>query len=133
MLFMERRREIRHKQNLSVRLRLLGPDGRDIEVTVEEVSGAGVRLRSPQPVPVSTPVLLEWSDAMFLGECVHSSPAPDGGFVARIHFAEVLQGLQDLRNLMTALLAESPGRSEQALTNSLSRRFPTPDLPPEQQ
>ncbi len=137
---MERRREIRHEQNFSARLRLLGPAEQDLAVTVEEMSGAGARLRSLEPVPVSSPVRLEWGDAMFLGECVHSTTAPDGGFVAGIHFDQVLRELQDLGNLMAALLVQSeesapadqPRRAGEGLTSSLSRRFPTPSLPPEQ-
>ncbi len=132
MLYMERRRESRHEFNISARLRLLEPVVQDMAVTVEEVSCAGARLRSSQAVPVSSPVRLEWSDTMFLGECVHSSPAPDGGFIAGIHFDQVLRGLEDLRNLMAALLAESPSESEARLMGALSRRFPKPNLPPEQ-
>ncbi len=126
---MERRRERRHELNLSARLRLLGPDERDLKVTVEEMSGAGARLRLSEALPVSAPVRLEWGDAMFLGECVHSSVAPDGEFLVGIHFEQVLQGLQDLRNLMTALLAESTVESRQTVTKSLSRRFRKPDSP----
>jgi hypothetical protein len=129
---MERRRERRQELKLSARLRLLGPDERDLTVTVEEMSGAGARLRLSQAVPVSAPVRLEWADAMFLGECVHSSAAPDGEFLVGIHFEQVLQGLQDLRNLMTALMADSTGESRQTVTRSLSRRSRKPDLPPKQ-
>lgn len=86
---------------------MLGAVERELKVTVEELSGAGVRLRSTEQVPVSAPVKLEWDDAMFLGECVHTAPAPGGGYVVGIHFEQVIGGLQDLRNLMARLSAEA--------------------------
>jgi hypothetical protein len=132
---MERRQQSRHSTQFPARLRLLGPVEKEFEVRVEEVSGAGVRITAPEPIPVSAAVRLEWEDAMFLGECVHSGPAGKGGYAAGIHFEQVLSGLQDLRNLMLSLMAETrpghPGRGrpdqQKQPTGSRSRKSPRPD------
>ncbi len=104
---MERRRHSRIPAQFPARLRKLGEGEREIDVTVEEISRAGARLRAAELVPLSAPVKLEWEDAMYLGECVHTTADAAGGYIVGIHFEQVISGLQDLRNLMVRLTAEA--------------------------
>lgn len=104
---MERRAQFRQATQFSARLRLLGPVEKDLAVRVEDLSGAGAQISSPEPVQVSAPIKLEWEDAMFLGECVHSTEMAGGGYQVGIRFEHVLGGLEDLRNLMRSLLEET--------------------------
>lgn len=110
---MDRRQSPRLPANLPAQLTLLSEDtnpapGFHSGVTVEEISGQGARIRSPQPLPIGALVKLELEDDLFLGEVRHCSPTPHG-FLAGLHLDCALASLSGIRALMRALL--DPGAS----------------------
>lgn len=93
---------------------------------LEELSGIGARLRTHAQIPIGAAVRVEWKESMYLGECVHSCPASDGGFIAGILFEQVLECVGDIRRMMESLMAtggESDG--EPGSTTGPSRRSQT--------
>jgi len=109
---------------MPARLQLLGPDLRSFAVTVEELSGAGARISSPELIPISIPLRLDWEDDMILGECIHSNPLPGGGYLAGIRFEHMLTGLADLRNLVRSVMAECGQAETSEPTGAQSHRGP---------
>lgn len=72
---------------------------------LEELSGIGARLKTQVQIPIGTAVRVEWEESMYLGECVHCALAADGGYIAGIHFEQVLENVGDIRRMMEALMA----------------------------
>lgn len=84
--------------------------GRPMEVTVEEISGRGARLRLPLSLRPGTLVQLETPEDLLLGEIIHCRGELDG-FVAGMEVDCVLHSVTGVRALMRALLEEGSGSS----------------------
>ena len=108
---MERRQSSRLPATLSARLTVLAEqaDTTPSDVTVEEFSGNGARVCSPQPLCLGTLVKLELGDDLFLGEVRHCAPSANG-YLTGLHLDCTLPSLSGIRALMRALLA--PGAFE---------------------
>ncbi len=89
--------------------------GPPVQVTVEEISGRGARVRLPLSLRPGTLVQLETSEDLLLGEIIHCR-GEHGGFVAGMEVDCVLHSAAGVRALMRALLEEgaSPSGSDAA-------------------
>ena len=91
---MERRREPRFNISKTVRVRVLdrmaGPRlGRRIDAEVVEVSGSGIRLRTPAPVPCGAPIEIHDRELLLVGEtcrCV----SEQGAYMVGVRVFETL-------------------------------------------
>ena len=120
---MERRREPRFPATGGLRLWILGDTETDRAAQLEELSGIGARLRTQVQIPIGTAVRVEWEESMYLGECVHSTLADEGGYIAGIHFEQVLENVGDIRRMMESLMAAGEDQAdERDVKSGLSRR-----------
>ncbi|MFZ5927473.1 MAG: PilZ domain-containing protein [Acidobacteriota bacterium] len=89
--------------------------GPPVEVTVEEISGRGARVRLPLSLRPGTLVQLETREDLLLGEVIHCR-GEAGGFVAGMEVDCVLHSMAGVRALMRALQEEgsSPSRGDAA-------------------
>lgn len=110
---MERRQHPRIETNTPVQMTILAGDGPPVGAVLEQISGAGARVRSPVSLAPGTALRLDLPDTLLLGECVHCEPAPQG-FTVGIHLEHALNTVGELRRLMSALMAEAPGRNARA-------------------
>ena len=68
---MERRNEPRIKINQEVTITVLGqPDSLPFQAVAVEMSGRGMRLVSPRPLPYQAAVTVEKGDLLLLGEVI---------------------------------------------------------------
>ncbi|MBA3974391.1 MAG: hypothetical protein C0504_09265 [Candidatus Solibacter sp.] len=124
---MERRREHRHRADQAVTLWVIGETETGQQAHIEEISGIGARLRTPVRIPLGAPVRVEWDESMYLGECVHCANSADGGYMAGIHFEQVLECVGDIRRMMESLMAESvKERPDSGTTTEPCRRCQNP-------
>ncbi len=72
---------------------------------VLDLSGSGLRVRVPLPIPCGAPVKVETSETLMLGEVCRCDPV-EGAYEAGLMVAHVLTALADLRRLNQALLDE---------------------------
>lgn len=68
--------------------------------------GKRLRVESTEALAISTPVSVEYDDALFLGEVVTCAPG-DHGWGLEIKIEQILSGLQSLMALRAHLLSET--------------------------
>ncbi len=103
---MERRKKARFPSDTPVTVTVLdGEKQPAISGRVVDMSGCGLRLSVPQPIPVGSPVKVEGTDMLLLGEACRSQPSQDGYDVA-LEIAQSLASLSDLDRLNRALVGE---------------------------
>jgi hypothetical protein len=78
----------------------------EIPCTFEGMNGKHLRLEAPEPISISAPVSVEYSDAMFLGEVVGCHRGAGGVWELNIKVDQILTGLQSLCALRAQLLGE---------------------------
>ncbi len=102
------------------------PDLPPFQAVALEMSGSGMRLRSPRPVPYQAAVRIEAGDLLLLGEVVRIE-----GDVIALKLQHSLSSLSDLHRLNQALCWENrnasrtewnPDVSGRALDESKQRR-----------
>jgi len=87
----ERRKEPRLKVRQPVTLMVLGAKGSHlIEACVLDMSGGGLKLRAPAPVPCGTQVKIDGKNMLILGEVAAASPKArpipwPSSFPTRVH------------------------------------------------
>jgi hypothetical protein len=75
----EQRRERRFSPNQAVTLKVLGmKPGPVMRASVCDISGSGMRLRTPLPLPCGTPIEIEAHEMLTLGSVCRCEP--DNGF-----------------------------------------------------
>jgi hypothetical protein len=74
--------------------------------TFAGMEGKRLILESPERISMSTPVSVEYNDAMFLGEVMLCKPSGDGNFRVEIYVEQILTGLQSLMALRAGLLGD---------------------------
>ena len=85
---MDRRSEPRLKTWQPVTLTVLGAGGGyRIEACVQDMSGSGLQVRAPSPVPRGTPVKIDSRNALMLGEVCRCEPEDDAYRVG-IHLSQ---------------------------------------------
>lgn len=103
---MERRSEVRIPYDESVQVTILRDAPRTHAGRSRNMSGRGLCIWMAEPVPVSTPVAVEWRNAVLVGEVCHCSPDVDG-FTMGLRLNEVLNMTSQLFNLGSALRTAS--------------------------
>jgi hypothetical protein len=101
----ERRGETRVKLNVKqpVILTVLGAKGNHvIEAYLLEISGSGLQLRLPKPVPCGAPVKIESRDTLMLGEVRRCEPEA-GAYTVGVQLSPELSSLTELERLNRAL------------------------------
>ena len=68
------------------------------------MEGKRLVLISPERISMSTPVSVEYNDAIFLGEVVLCKPDSDANYQVEICVEQILTGLQSLMALRAGLL-----------------------------
>jgi hypothetical protein len=101
----ERRREPRFHLNQPARITVLRDPKPVLEGLLLNISGRGMRIALPTPVPVGTPLKIEIGDTLFLAEVAYTTH--DAGSVqAGLKVDQVLSGLSELMRLHQSLLRE---------------------------
>ena len=80
---------------------------RRIPCQFRQVKNRVLQVQALEPLPLSTPLSVEYSDALFLGETVACSKAQDGEWTLEIKVEQILTDLQRLLALRAHLLGES--------------------------
>ena len=119
---MERRREPRLKNTQPVTLTTLGAaPGHPIEACVLEMSGSGLRLRTPVPVPCGAQVKIDGPNALLLGEVCRCEPGR-GAYILGVHLSHTLSSLMELELLNRALIGEGRAQKIESPSESPVRR-----------
>lgn len=102
----ERRREHRIKLEEAVLISLLGPPGGPpIPGAILDISGSGLSLLSPRPLPCGTMVKVQGLSRLVLGEVIRSEPEGDS-FNIGLKVKHVLDKPSGLEPLNRKLLGE---------------------------
>jgi hypothetical protein len=85
------------------------PNGSKLSVpsTFSAMEGKRLILESTERIGMSTPVSVEYNDAMFLGEVMLCKPISEGNYRVEIFVEQILTGLQSLMALRAGLLGDS--------------------------
>lgn len=103
---MERRKKARLSANAPVTVTVLAADKTPpVSGRVLDMSGCGLLLSVPRPIPLGTPVKVEGNDILLLGEASRSQQSSDGYHVA-LELLHSLGALADLDRLNRALIGE---------------------------
>ena len=102
---MERRREPRFLLNQPARVTVLRGARPVLEARILNVSGRGMRIALPSPVPVGAPLKIEIGDALILAEVAYTTQNA-GSIQAGLKIDQVLSGLSELMRLHQSLLRE---------------------------
>jgi PilZ domain len=119
----ERRKESRLKAKQPVTLMVLGAKGSHlIEACVLDMSGSGLQLRVPAPVPCGTAVKIDGKSTLMLGEVCRCEPE-EGAYTVGVQLSHTLSSLMELELLNRALIGEGRGQKiELASELRVSRR-----------
>jgi hypothetical protein len=84
------------------------PNGAKLQVpsTFSGMEGKRLILETGERIGMSTPVSVEYNDALFLGEVMLCKPAADGNYRVEIFVEQILTGLQSLIALRAGLLGD---------------------------
>ncbi len=75
------------------------------------MQGKRLKLETTERLAISTPVSVEYNDALFLGEVLACRSEEAGGFQLDIQVEQILTGLQSLMGLRERLLGEGVPQS----------------------
>lgn len=93
-----------------------------IEACVLDMSGGGLKLRAPAPVPCGTPVKIDGKNMLILGKVCRCEPEGEAYTVA-VQLSHTLSSLMELELLNRALIGEGRGQKvESASYSPVSRR-----------
>ena len=116
----ERRREYRVPTKEPVLITLLGPPGGPpMQSTITDLSGSGLKVLSPRPLPCGALVRVEGPNRLMLGEVLRSLPEGDS-FIIGIMVKHALHSLTDLERLNRELL-NSTRKTERGAERLLKR------------
>ncbi len=98
-----------HPQPATIQIPTGEANGEKLQVasTVTGMEGKRLILESSERITMSTPVSVEYNDAMFLGEVMLCKAIGDGCYRVEIFVEQILTGLQSLVALRTGLLGEA--------------------------
>jgi PilZ domain len=103
---MERRKEPRLRLKQPVILTLLEAKSRRfIEACVTDISGGGVQLRVPMPLPCGATIEIEGGNTLILGEVCRCEPA-DGAYTVGVQVSQTLPSLMEVELLNRSLIGE---------------------------
>jgi hypothetical protein len=105
---MERRKHPRVDIDQEVTVTILGtPDSQPFQAVTVDVSGSGMRILSPLPVPYEAAVKVQAGALLLLGEIVRVQDC-ESGHMLGVKLQHSLEMSGDLYRLNDALRAESP-------------------------
>jgi PilZ domain len=111
----DQRLEQRFAASTSVAVTILGVLGEPKFLgVIVDMSGSGLRLNLPLPVPLGAPVKIETGDMLMLGEVVRCEPAGQT-FSVGIAVSQSLTALAELERLNRALLGTEDTRVRGAI------------------
>jgi hypothetical protein len=99
MFHVDRRQEPRFLLAQPLRVTLLDPTHKELEASVIDVSAGGLCLHLPLRIPAGTPVKVETSDTLLLGDICYCTPTDDGfraGLVVKHRMALQTESLHSL-------------------------------------
>ena len=102
---MDKRREPRFRADQPVAVTVLSEPAMRLEGRVVNVSGRGLGLITPIPLPPGAAIRIELDDSMVLGEAIYCRRDGDGHFIG-VELDQVLVGLTELSRNLAALSAE---------------------------
>jgi hypothetical protein len=112
----DRRREARILADDPVTLTILAEPGvRVVVAKAMDLSGRGMRVRTPIAVEIGAAVKAETRDALFLGEVCHCAWDGDA-YAIGLDLDQALNGLLELARFNETLVEESEGASQRART-----------------
>ena len=85
--------------------------------TVTRMEGKRLILETRERIGMSTPVSVEYNDAMFLGEVMVCKPNSDGNYRVEVFVEQILTGLQSLIALRAGLLGDGQTSPMQVMTS----------------
>jgi hypothetical protein len=91
-----------------------------IPCTFESINGKRMVLESPERLNISTPISVEYNDAMFLGEVIGCRRANEDTWQMIVNVEQILTGLQSLMALRAGLLGEQQPAPQEASSESVS-------------
>ena len=87
--------------------------------TFSGMEGKRLILEASERITMSTPVSVEYNDAMFMGEVMLCKPMGDGNYRVEIFVEQILTGLESLIALRAGLLGDTQGVSPTAPQRAL--------------
>ncbi len=102
------------------------PNGAKLNVpsTFTAMEGKRLILEAAERIGMSTPVSVEYNDAMFLGEVMLCKPIAEGNYRVEIFVEQILTGLQSLMALRAGLLGD--GQAAVAPRSMVQVNLPPP-------
>jgi hypothetical protein len=102
------------------------PNGAKLQVasTFSAMEGKRLILEAPERISMSTPVSVEYNDAMFLGEVMLCKPIADGNYRVEIFVEQILTGLQSLMALRAGLLGDVQAAASSRAMAPINRSAP---------
>jgi len=79
-----------------------------IEACVMDISGSGVQLRLPMPIPCGATIEIEGGDTLVLGEVCRCEPV-EGAYAVGVQVSQTLSSLMELEVLNRALMRDAEG------------------------
>jgi hypothetical protein len=98
-----------------------GKTRRLIEACVTELSGSGVQLRVPMPLPCGATIEIEGGDTLVLGEVCRCEPA-EGAYAVGVQISQTLSSLMELELLNRSLIGDEEPEMEYTSESDISRR-----------
>jgi len=92
-----------------------------IEACVTELSGSGVQLRVPMPLPCGATIEIEGEDTLVLGEVCRCEPA-EGAYAVGVQISQTLSSLMELELLNRSLIGDEEPKMEYTSEWDISRR-----------
>jgi PilZ domain len=120
---MERRRDFRSKLNQAVRVTVLGRDRYQVHGKAADLSGRGIRILIPVPLPAGDPVRIDLDDTLLLGEVCYCEPE-GRGFMIGVQLDQAINDVAALARLNVGLVpnVEEHVRGLGALSYSISEQ-----------
>jgi len=78
-----------------------------VSATFSGMEGKRLTLEATERISLSTPVSVEYNDAMFMGEVILCTPTENGNYQVQIFVEQILTGLQSLIALRAGLLGDA--------------------------
>jgi hypothetical protein len=116
---MERRMTPRLKLDEPLQVTVLGQGLPSVTASVVEISGRGLKLHSPVPIPVDAPVKVEAPELLVLGEVCFCQAAGES-YEIGMNVVHSLTNLSELERLGRALLDEQPATTR---TERIASRY----------
>ena len=88
-----------------------------IEGCVLDMSGSGLQLRVPAPIPCGTPIKIDGKNTLMLGEVCRCEPA-EGAYTVGVQLSHTLASLMELELLNHALIGGGRGQKVESASES---------------